>query len=814
MENPTLMSRVKRAQWQFVLALLLMIVFGLWQSRGHEIAPENLPDNPPLDRLSVIAAIPQNFPPQYTLDVDSKPTGFAIDVMDLVAKQANLDVRYQVFDGWDTVFEAVRSGRADLIPNCGITPKRQKEFAFTPPVETFPVVLVVRQSEQKIHNQSDLVGHTVITEITNVAVDLLQHRPSVDLKLVNTMEEALFHLLAGEVDVLAGPEPVIRSMAHSIGVQDRIKVIGQPLIEVKRAIAIRKDNADLLARLEPAVQDVVHSAKYRRIYTQWYGVPNPYLRLVWFLLGALLLLFFVLFILHQLNRKLELRVQERTTALQHSKESYQQLAEDMPALICKFLPDSTLTYVNTDYCRYFNRHPDQLLGSRFLDLLPNEATRQANQANYMALTPDRPFAISEHPVVCADGSARWQQWVNRAFFDKHGRITSLQAIGLDISDRKQAEAERDRLLQALSQLNANLEQANRQLEEYSQTLEQKVEARTQELSQALADLQATQQELIHSEKMAALGQLTASVAHEINTPLGVIRAATTNITAAFAASLHQLPPLLQRLSAQQQTDFLALVDTALRQPSLSTQAERQLRRHWQTHLEAQGIAKAVPIATQLTLLRLAIDDDSYRSLLADADATTILETAYNLVLQHQNASSIQQEIDRAAKIVFALKTYSYQNSTGERSLFVVTEGIEVALTLYQNRLKQGIEVIRQYDSPLPLILGNPDELTQVWVNLIDNALYAMGQQGILQIRVAHQSDWVTVEITDSGCGIPAEVRSRIFEPFFTTKPRGEGSGLGLDIVRQIAQKHGGDIQVQSQPGRTTFTLQLPLKNEK
>ena len=486
------------------------------------------------------------------------------------------------------------------------------------------------------------------------------------------------------------------------------------------------------------------------------------------------------------------------TALRQSEERYRQVAEDMPALICKFLPDSTLTYVNSAYCQYFNKRPEALIGHRFLDFLPSAEERQAAQAHYMSLTADRPTLSYEHPVIRPDGSEGWQQWVDRAFFDEQGCIISFQSIGFDISDRKATEAQ-------LQQQAYQLEQVNQQLAEYSQTLEQRVEERTQELSQALTNLQATQQDLIQSEKMAALGQLTASVAHEINTPLGV-RGATSNIMAAFHATLQQLPTLLQKLSAAKQTNFLTLVNTALQnQPSLSTQEERQLRRYLHTQLVAQGIANAEHIATQLTLLCLGPDLTPYQPILCDANCTEILQVAYNLVLQHQSTSSIQQEVDRAAKIVFALKTYSHRNTLNEKSLAQITDGIEVALTLYHNRLKQGIKVICRYDPDLPEILCDSDELTQVWVNLIDNAIYAMGQQGILEIVVTQQGAYVVVDLTDSGSGIAPELQSRIFEPFFTTKPRGEGSGLGLDIVQRIVQKHSGSIHVHSHPGRTIAT---------
>jgi PAS domain S-box-containing protein len=367
----------------------------------------------------------------------------------------------------------------------------------------------------------------------------------------------------------------------------------------------------------------------------------------------------------------------------------------------------------------------------------------------------------------------------------------------DISDRKAAEA--------------LLQQQAKQLEEYTQTLEQRVEERTQELSQALSNLQSTQAGLIQSEKMAALGQITASVAHEVNTPLGVIRAATGNIIEASNASLLQLPEIMQSLTSQQQVEFIALVKAAIQKPQyLSTKEERQLRRQLQSELDSQGIADASGIANQLSQMQLGSDLHLYQSILQAPNCYDILQVAYKLFLQHQSIRSIQQEVDRAAKIVFALKTYSHRSSdSGEKSLIQISDGIEIALTLYQSRLKQGIEVIRKYE-PVPDLICNPDELTQVWVNLIDNAIYAIGKTGTLEIAIAPQAGQVVVEITNSGAAIPDEIISRLFEPFFTTKPRGEGSGLGLDIVRQIVQKHDGEIQVSSQSGRTTFSLYFPL----
>ena len=162
------------------------------------------------------------------------------------------------------------------------------------------------------------------------------------------------------------------------------------------------------------------------------------------------------------------------------------------------------------------------------------------------------------------------------------------------------------------------------------------------------------------------------------------------------------------------------------------------------------------------------------------------------------------------KVVFALKNYGHYDSTDSKIESQIPEGIETVLTLYQNHLKRGIEIIRSYEENLPAISCYPDELNQVWTNLIHNALQAMDGKGKLVISVSQEENEIIVKVTDSGCGIPESIRSKIFEPFFTTKPAGEGSGLGLDIVKKIIDKHQGSVQVESQPGQTTFSVKLPI----
>jgi signal transduction histidine kinase len=142
----------------------------------------------------------------------------------------------------------------------------------------------------------------------------------------------------------------------------------------------------------------------------------------------------------------------------------------------------------------------------------------------------------------------------------------------------------------------------------------------------------------------------------------------------------------------------------------------------------------------------------------------------------------------------------------------VREGLENTLIILHSKLKQGVTVVKEYADDLPAIDAYASELNQVWTNLIDNAIDAMDGEGTLVIRAWEEKPWLVVEIEDNGEGISEEHLSKVFDPFFTTKGPGEGTGLGLNISRNlVVQKHQGEITVASRPGRTCFTVRLPLE---
>lgn len=267
-------------------------------------------------------------------------------------------------------------------------------------------------------------------------------------------------------------------------------------------------------------------------------------------------------------------------------------------------------------------------------------------------------------------------------------------------------------------------------------------------------LHAARAQLLQSEKMAAVGQLAAGVAHEINNPIGYI-----------GSNLGMLHGYL--------TGFERMLDVL--------KAARAAA--------ADGAPWQVPAAA-----------------LADVDFDELRRDIRDLVEE-----SIEG-VTRVRQIVQDLKDFSRAGDE-EWAWADVHRGLDSTLNVVGNELKYKAEVIRQYGD-LPQIECLASQLNQVFLNLLVNAAHAIANHGTITIRTGHEADdaWVWIEIADSGCGIMPEHLSRIFEPFFTTKPAGKGTGLGLALARDIVHKHGGSLTAASDPGcGTTFRIRLPVR---
>jgi signal transduction histidine kinase len=233
-----------------------------------------------------------------------------------------------------------------------------------------------------------------------------------------------------------------------------------------------------------------------------------------------------------------------------------------------------------------------------------------------------------------------------------------------------------------------------------------------------------------------------------------------------------------------------------------------------SHLSDMGVNDAWDLAPELMDAGFTRESLTDLAEAADGAFAHVLARIAMLIRLDRLAQEIQESTSRISRLVTSIKDYSYMDTAAEREVDVHRD-IENTLTILGNKIrKSGVAVERLYDKSLPVICANGSELNQVWTNLIENAIDAMAAMPdgakTLRLRTSVRLDRVVVEVLDNGPGIPDNIRERIFEPFFTTKKQGEGSGLGLDVVRRIVRRHHGDILVESQPGNTSFEVRLPI----
>lgn len=365
-----------------------------------------------------------------------------------------------------------------------------------------------------------------------------------------------------------------------------------------------------------------------------------------------------------------------------------------------------------------------------------------------------------------------------------------------------------------TKLNEDLQIAIKKEEELSMSLEKKVIERTAAQEKAYAELKASQNQLIQSEKMAALGQLIAGIAHEINTPIGAIKASAGNIKVSLGDIQTITPVVFKSLEDDLIYKLNNFIDSiGENNEPLSTKDERKLRKELLKILESNDIPNSEDIAHLLTDLKVRELSNDVIELFRHPLNDKIVKYIYNFGGLRIKSTNIETSVDKTAKIVYALKSYSSKDTKGLKVKTDITQGIETVLIIYQNYLNQGIEVIKNFGD-IPQIHVYPDELNQVWTNIIYNSIQAMKNKGQVSISTATKTldskEYISVCFVDSGPGIPETIKDKIFEPFFTTKNAGEGSGLGLHICKQIIDKHEGKISLTTLNAGAGFEVLLPV----
>src|SRR6059036_1672015 len=315
------------------------------------------------------------------------------------------------------------------------------------------------------------------------------------------------------------------------------------------------------------------------------------------------------------------------------------------------------------------------------------------------------------------------------------------------------------------------------------------------------------------DRLASMGKLSAGLAHELNNPASAAKRAAAKLREVLKKIRDASHELGRReLTAVQKSEIEKLEASFIQHGEVPLDPLQLSDREGQIDsvLRSHGQNDLWQLASDLA--RRNVKPEALESLFSILDANTARAALIRIAASVEVASLLDQIESGTARIsdlVRAIKEYTYMDQTPVQNVDVV-KSLETTLTILNHKLKHGVVVQREYE-PVPLLVNSfGSELNQVWTNIIDNAIDAMGGKGELRVRTYREDDCVVVEIADNGPGISPAIQPHIFEPFFTTKKVGEGTGLGLDTALRVVKKHRGTIEVSSKPGDTRFQVWLPL----
>ncbi|MBF0328569.1 MAG: transporter substrate-binding domain-containing protein [Nitrospirae bacterium] len=420
---------------------------------------------------TLTAVVHHDYQPTAFQDPKTKKAkGFAIDLMDEIAKRAGFQVSYRFENDWTEIVEAVRTGKADLAPAIGITAEREKTLAFTLPFDTIPISMHVRSNS----SLSGIKNGITIGAIKGSAAHnllKLKHK-EVDIRTYVSYSSGLLDLLSGHIDAFCCPEPTLMQLAKDAGFEDKIKVVGSPLAEIKRAIALHKDNRELLAKLNAATKEFVGSPEYNRLYDKWHASPKPLIAvsgktvlitlIIFLVIGAMALWRYIS--LAHLNQRLQSEIEER----KRTEEELLKREQQLQALNAN-LADGMVYQINSGLdglqrqFTYLSAALERLHGLKIEDVKQNPMLLydQVVEEDRAVVSEKEAYAYVTRTRLDIDvrvripsGEVRWRRFISAPHTEPDGSLV-WDGIEMDITERKQAEIEREQFYQ-LFQTSADL----------------------------------------------------------------------------------------------------------------------------------------------------------------------------------------------------------------------------------------------------------------------------------------------------------------------------------------------------------------------
>jgi PAS domain S-box-containing protein len=486
-------------------------------------------------------------------------------------------------------------------------------------------------------------------------------------------------------------------------------------------------------------------------------------------------------------------------ALYASEERYRTVVESQTELVSRCYLDTTLTFVNESWCRFFRRPSHHLLGKKILDFVP-PAIHERMLRNVATAALSRRPVLYECEAILPGRGVAWQQWIIYPVMNAEGNVSEIQAIGRDISERKRAE------------------EALRESEERYREV---VETQADLVSRYKPDTTLT---FVNQAFCGFFGRSREGLIGQKLTDLVPIAARAKILDGISAAMSRQQPFVWEHVFPaadgavrwQQWVNYPATNDRGHVEEIQAVGRDITERKRAEEATRNLAHVSRLAAIGELTAMIAHEVSQPLTAILTNIEAAEQLLRLESAPPEELRAvlADIHQDNIRAAEAVHRIRTFSKKREMEMQSVRLNTLIEDVLRLVSGDALRRHVQIQARLDADLPLIPGDPIYLQQVILNLIVNAMDAVGEspenERFLWVATNRKGEEVMVTVKDSGHGIPSEIIDRIFESFFTTKP--EGIGLGLSISRSIIEAHYGSLWVENNPDRgVTFRLTLPLK---
>ena len=757
----------------------------------------------------VIAVIPADLPPTYFLDKSGTPAGFAIDVMNELALRSDLAVEYVTTKGWDEAIQLVLAGKADLIPSLTINEQRMELLAFTKTVDSLRINLVVTSGNNSI--QGIAPGLTIGVLKGSAPHIFLKNNQTIKLETFNDLQTMLFELLAGHVDGIVSLTSNIMKLAADAGIEEKVKVIGKPVIEAKRGIALRKEETELLTSLNKVIDDFVDTPDYRQIYVKWYGKPKSYWtgKRVGWSMGVLLVMLTAVFTIWRFREKelVNRRLEQTNNLLRESEKKYSRLIDTANEGVWVIDENRKTTFVNARLAEMLEYIPEEMIGQTLDSFVFKEDL--ADHAEKMEKRRHGKGEVYERRYKKKDGQAVWTLTSAAALMSETGQFQGGFAMITDITVRKQAEAERR---ESEDKYRTLFDNAGDSI--FISDTEGKIVAVNEHacktlgythaefMTMAVEAVDTPEQSRFVPERIAQLmerGRIAFETVHQRKDGTPV----PTDVT-------------VSKITWGGKPAIMSICrDITERKRAEEERRSMELQLQQAQKLESLGVL-AGGIAHDFNNILMAIMGNADLALMRINKESPAVD----------NLKRIEQSAARAADLAKQMLAYSGKGK------FVVehidmSRLVEEMLNMVEVSISKKAVLRLNLTSLIPSVEADATQLRQIIMNLVINASEAIGEKsGVIAINTGCMecdknyltSVWldenlgtglyVYLEVSDTGCGMDKDTLAKLFDPFFTTKFTGRG--LGMAAVLGIVRGHKGAIRVYSEPDKgSSFKILLP-----